>query len=204
MNLEINERIERALALASRLHRNQQRKGSGVPYLSHLLGVASIVLEYMGSEDEAIAALLHDAVEDQGGKPILEMIQSEFGANVADIVAGCSDSFSTPKPPWRVRKEEYLEHLVQAPRSVRFVSAADKLHNARCILADYRKLGETLWDRFRGGRDGTLWYYHRLVEIFKQLDPSPLTDELARVVEELDRLIALSSDTNPDVNHGTK
>jgi (p)ppGpp synthase/HD superfamily hydrolase len=134
-----------------------------IPYLAHLLGVASIALEYGADEDEAIAALLHDAVEDAGGLARLEDIRSRFGENVAGIVAACTDAYVVPKPPWRERKEGYIEHIVQASKSARLVSAADKLHNARSILKHYRVEGEALWSRFNGGKEGTLCYYRALV-----------------------------------------
>jgi (p)ppGpp synthase/HD superfamily hydrolase len=181
-------RFEEALVYATRLHAGQLRKGSGVPYVAHLLGVASLALEHGADEDEAVAALLHDAVEDQGGAPRLEEIRARFGERVARIVAGCTDADVIPKPPWRERKERYIAHLAEADASVRLVSAADKLHNARAILSDYRTHGETLWQRFKGGRDGTLWYYRSVVEAFRAFGSTPLTDELARIVDELERL----------------
>ncbi|HEY0079964.1 MAG TPA: HD domain-containing protein [Pyrinomonadaceae bacterium] len=185
----LTSRFEDALVYATRLHAAQVRKGSGVPYVAHLLGVASLALEHGADEDEAVAALLHDAVEDQGGAPRLEEIRARFGERVARIVAGCTDADTIPKPPWRERKEQYIAHLAEADASVRLVSAADKLHNARAILSDYRTQGETLWPRFKGGRDGTLWYYRALVEAFRAFGPTPLTDELARVVDEMERLV---------------
>jgi len=127
-------------------------------------------------------------VEDQGGAPTLAEIRRRFGDTVADIVAGCSDTDVVPKPPWRPRKEAYVAHLALASPSVRLVSAADKLHNARSILTDYRRLGEAVWSRFTGGKEGTLWYYTALVQAFRAYDPTPLVDELARAVEEMERL----------------
>lgn len=187
--MNLSHRFGEALAFAFELHRDQRRKGgSKTPYVAHLLSVCAIVLEHGGTEDEAIAALLHDAVEDQGGDSARREIRSRFGARVAAMVDGCSDTDQQPKPPWRQRKEAYLCHLPDAPRSVRLVSAADKLHNARSILQDYRQLGEDLWDRFRGGRDGTLWYYRSLVQVFNERGPARLADELARVVAELECL----------------
>jgi len=188
--MNLSERFEEALVWATRLHRSQRRKGSPVPYVAHLLGVTSIVLQYGGNEDEAIAALLHDAVEDQGGEPVLREIERRFGDAVAAIVAGCTDSMVQPRPPWRERKEAYLAHLPHASESVRRVSAADKLHNARAIIADYRLLGEELWSRFTGSRNGTLWYYRALVEAFQAAGTDPLVEELARTVEELECLAA--------------
>ncbi len=184
----LSERFNEALVFAAQLHANQQRKGSGIPYIAHLLGVASIVLEYGANEDEAIAALLHDAVEDQGGAATREEIRRRFGDTVTAIVDGCTDADTTPKPPWRQRKELYLAHLPTASASVRLVSAADKLHNARSILHDYRVLGEAVWDRFKGGRSGTLWYYRALVDTFEQIGATPLTEELARVVATIETL----------------
>jgi len=183
-------RFEDALGYAARLHRQQERKGAGVPYVTHLLAVAAIVGEQGGSEDEAIAALLHDAVEDQGGQPRLEEIRARYGEAVAEIVWGCTDADTVPKPPWRERKVLYVAHLEEASPSIRLVSSADKLHNARSILMDYRLLGADLWDRFTGGREGTLWYYRALADTFLQLAPGPLADELARTVGEIERLVA--------------
>lgn len=183
--------FEEALVYATRLHASQQRKGSGIPYISHLLAVTSIVLDYGGTETEAIAALLHDAVEDQGGAATRDEIRRRFGAEVTAIVDGCSDTDEMPKPPWQARKEAYLAGIVHESASVRLVSAADKLHNARDILAAYRSLGEALWSRFRGGREGTLWYYSALVRAYRETDTVPtLIDELDRVVAELERLTA--------------
>jgi len=180
----LTARFGEALVYARELHAFQTRKGTPVPYLAHLLAVCSLVLEDGGDEDEAIAALLHDAVEDQGGRPTLEEIRRRFGDRVAGIVLECTDADEGPKPPWRVRKERYLAHLPQASRSAIRVSCADKLHNARSLLIDHRRLGERLWERFNAGRDETLWYYRTLVEIFKARGAG-LADELERVVREL-------------------
>src|ERR1700691_4097254 len=139
-HVELTERFDAAFLLASELHRSQMRKSSKIPYISHLLAVAGLVLEHGGTEDEAIARLLHDAVEDQGGQPTLELIRREFGEEVADLVFALSDTDVTPKPPWRARKEEYLCHLEEAPIRVLRVSAADKLHNVRAIVRDYLEL----------------------------------------------------------------
>lgn len=187
--MRLSKRFEEALAFAYQLHNGQTRKATSVPYISHLLAVASLVLEHGGDEDEAIAALLHDAVEDQGGAAAREQIRKRFGGHVAEIVDGCTDTDSTPKPPWRARKEAYIAHLPQTSDSVRLVSAADKLHNARSILMDYRDQGEALWGRFQGGKEGTLWYYRTLVDTLRPLGPARLVDELARVVEEIEGLV---------------
>lgn len=184
----LSERYEDALIFATRLHSRQVRKGSRVPYITHLLTVSALVLEDRGSEDEAIAALLHDAIEDQGGDSARQEILRRFGPNVARIVEGCTDADTLPKPPWRERKEAYLAHLYEAPADVRRVSAADKLHNARCVVRDYREQGEVFWSKFKGGKDGTLWYFHELVKVFQSFDRSLLVDELARTVAELDQL----------------
>jgi (p)ppGpp synthase/HD superfamily hydrolase len=186
--MTLSARFEEALILAVRWHAGQVRKETTIPYIAHLLAVAGIVLEQGAGEDEAIAALLHDAVEDQGGVVALGEIRRRFGDGVAEIVAGCTDAWTTPKPPWRERKEAYIAHLRQASASVRLVSAADKLHNARSILTDYRALGDALWSRFNGGKEGTLWYYRALVETLQAADPTPLVEELDRVVSEIERL----------------
>ncbi len=146
------------------------------------------MLEHGGNEDEAIAGLLHDAVEDQGGLATLAEIRRRFGPVVAEIVEGCSDTAVMPKPPWRQRKEAYLVRLGNAPASVRLVSAADKLHNARAVLREYRRRGESLWSGFRGGRDGTRWYYRAVVESLKHAGVNPLVEELDRTVAEIERV----------------
>ena len=183
--MKLSPRFNEALVWAADLHADQSRKVSGAPYVSHLLRVAGLALEFGADEDEAIAALLHDAVEDQGGAPTLEEIRRRFGARVAEIVDGCTDTDQYPKPPWRGRKEAYLAHLAQASPSVRLVSACDKLDNVRAILTAYRQQGEQLWSLFKGGRDGTLWYYASVLEILQAAGNSPLVDELSRAVREL-------------------
>jgi hypothetical protein len=185
--------FDRALAYAAALTREQTRKGTDIPYIAHLLAVAAIVIEDGGSEDEAIAALLHDAAEDHGGHARLEDIRQHFGVAVADIVEACSDSLVEDprrKAPFHERKRAYLTRLRTASLAARRVSAADKLHNARAILADYRVLGEALWSRFNpdAGRDGVLWYYRALVTLFCTTGPARLADELARAVGEIHRL----------------
>lgn len=184
----LSEKFYRALVYAARLHSRQFRKGTTRPYVGHLLGVASLVLQSGGTEEEAIAALLHDAVEDQGGRKTLEEISKRFGPRVAKIVEGCSDSDTIPKPPWRERKEKYIAEVASAPASVRLVSAADKLCNARELLADYRLHGDAVWSRFSGGKDGTLWYYREMEKALRAAGRIPLLDELDRVVTELERL----------------
>ena len=182
----LTERFEEALGYAAHLHALQKRKGTSIPYVAHLLSVTSLVLENGGDEDQAIAALLHDAVEDQGGLPTLQEIRRLFGERVARIVDGCTDAYVHPKPPWRKRKEDYLAHLRHAEADVRLVSLADKLHNARSILRDLRRDGPQSLSRFNGGRSGTLWYYRSLVTIFQELDDSLMVAELAEVVAEIE------------------
>jgi (p)ppGpp synthase/HD superfamily hydrolase len=184
----LNTRLEEALIFAARLHAGQKRKGKDLPYISHLLGVAALVFEAGGDGDEVIAALLHDAVEDQGGIETLQEIQRRFGERVAMIVEGCSDSLSTPKPPWLERKASYLIHLRSAPFEVRRVSLADKLHNARTILSDLEEHGDATWSRFNGGRQGSLWYYQSLVEIFQESESGFMLREFTRVVQEIQRI----------------
>ena len=185
----LSARFDEALAYAHGAHRDQLRKGTDIPYISHLMAVAGIVLENGGDEETAIAALLHDVIEDGGGAVAREEIRRRFGRRVADIVDECTDAEVIPKPPWRERKEKYIAHLRHATPQARLVSAADKLHNARTILADYRVVGEALWERFNASREETLWYYHSLVSVFKEGGTTPLIEELERVVNELTQLV---------------
>ena len=180
----MTERFDHAFALARELHARQRRKQTDIPYVSHLMGVASLVLEDGGDEDEAIAALLHDAVEDQGGPATLAVIRERFGDRVAGIVQDCSDTDEVPKPPWRARKEAYIAHLATASDGALRVSLADKLHNARSILFDERA-GHDVFARFHASREETLWYYRSLAEAFAARTDSPMVPELRRVVEEL-------------------
>lgn len=180
--------FSRAFEYAAKIHANQVRKETGIPYVSHLIAVAGLVLENGGGEEEAIAALLHDAAEDCGGRKRLEQIERRFGPKVARIVDGCTDTYEDPKPPWKPRKEKYLRRLPGEPRSVRLVSTADKLHNARCMLADYRAIGEKLWKRFNAPREELLWYHRAVTDVLKKAGSNPLVDELDRVVGELERL----------------
>jgi len=184
----LTHRFEAALIYALRLHADQTRKGSATPYFAHLMSVAALVLEDGGDEDEAIAALLHDAIEDQGGAEVRAEIRRRFGERVAAIVDGCTDAETIPKPPWRARKERYLASLADASPAVIRVEAADKLHNARSILRDYRRLGESLWSRFSGGREGTLWYYREMTRILQERTDSPLVVALGEVVTTLEQL----------------
>jgi GTP pyrophosphokinase len=184
----LGPRFNEAFLFAAEKHGLQTRKKTGIPYISHLMSVAALVLEAGGGEEEAIAALLHDVVEDCGGHPVLDEIRERFGERVASIVAGCTDAYTTPKPPWKARKLEYLDHLRSASEDIRLVSAADKLHNVRTILADYRKDGDSVWERFSGHRDGTLWYYRAVLDVLREGKPNRLVDELHRVVTELETL----------------
>lgn len=184
----LTERYADALQLAWNLHRTQFRKGTTIPYVSHLIAVSSLALEHGANEDEAIAALLHDAVEDAGGEPTLDLIRVRYGDTVADIVVGCTDAYVDPKPAWRPRKEAYLAHLANASGSVRLVSASDKLHNARSILSDLRVHGSALWPRFTAGKEGSLWYYRSLVQVFAPHGRTPLVDEIGRTVAAIEEL----------------
>ncbi|MBN2024701.1 MAG: bifunctional (p)ppGpp synthetase/guanosine-3',5'-bis(diphosphate) 3'-pyrophosphohydrolase [Pirellulales bacterium] len=186
--VELTSRFTEALAFTCRLHAPQRRKVSGAPYVAHLLRVAGMVLEYAATEDEAIAALLHDAIEDQGGPAARATIRHRFGDEVAALVDECTDTDERPKPPWRERKETFLARLPRASRAARLIVAADKLDNVRSLLRARREHGESIWDHFRGGRDGMLWYFRRVVNALAPLDPSPLVEELARAVGELERI----------------
>ena len=186
--MNLTTRFEEALVYAFRLHAQQRRKGSGIPYFSHLLGTCELVLENGGNEDQAIAALLHDAVEDRGGKARFEEISERFGEAVAIIVDGCSDTDEIPKPPWLERKKRYLEHLSEVHPDVLLVSCADKLNNVRAITRDLRSHGEAVWDRFKGKKDGTLWNYRALVKKYREIADIPIVEELARALEELERV----------------
>jgi (p)ppGpp synthase/HD superfamily hydrolase len=185
----LTDRFDRALLYATHVHGGQVRKGTSIPYVAHLLAVAATVLEYGGSEDMAIAALLHDAVEDQGGEPRLSDIRNRFGDRVADIVRSCSDSVintaaGQPKEDKRTRKTRYIEHLETADQETLLVSLSDKIHNARSILRDLRKpeIGTTVWARFKSPKEETLWYYRQLANAFQRLLPGQLADELIEIV----------------------
>ena len=184
-----SERFDDALVFASRLHREHERKGRGTPYINHLLIVAGMVGTHGGTEDQVIAALLHDAIEDMVDDipDIAEQIGERFGENVLDIVQGCTDADTHPKPPWRERKKAYIDRLRGLPKGdpVLLVSNADKLHNARSILRDLRTIGDELWERFTGGRDETLWYYESLADVYLHKEVGYLAEELRRVVDAM-------------------
>jgi (p)ppGpp synthase/HD superfamily hydrolase len=185
---KLGPRLLRAFRFAAEKHKGQTRKASTIPYITHLMGVASLVLEAGGDEDLAIGALLHDVVEDCGGAPMLKEVRRRFGKRVAKVVDGCTDADTYPKPPWRERKEKYIRHLKSADADTQLVSAADKLNNVRSILSDYRVLGESVWSRFNGGRDGTLWYYRTLLDVFLQHERNRITCDLELAVNELELL----------------
>lgn len=173
----------------TRAHCDQTRKQTGIPYIAHILGVTAITLEYGGNETEAIGALLHDTVEDCGGAERLRDVREKFGDAVAQIVDGCTDTDQEPKPPWLERKKAYVAHLKDSDSSTRLVSASDKLHNTRAILADLRRHGPEVFEKFAGKKDGTLWYYRTLVTAFRDHgDHKDLIDELDRVVTEIEKL----------------
>lgn len=182
--MELTDRFARAAAEAARLHRGQMRKGSGTPYVAHLLAVAALALEHGADEDEAIAALLHDAVEDQGGEATRERIARRFGERAAAIVAGCSDAVDLPKPPWLPRKEAFVARLPGESRSVRLVTACDKLHNARSLMRDLLEHGEAVWSRFHGGREGTLWFYRTVAQVYDGPAGAELPAALLRELRE--------------------
>src|SRR3954468_2223918 len=173
-----------ALAFAARLHAEQTRKGSDTPYVSHLLAVAAIVLDHGGREKEAIPALLHDAVEDQGGQKTPDEIRRGFGYQVATIVAACSDTDESVKPPWQSRKAAFVKRLWTEPYSVRLVVAADKLHNVRDVLRNYRIHGDDIWLQFKGGRDGTIWYYRAVVGALTEVAKAE-EQQLNALIEEI-------------------
>jgi (p)ppGpp synthase/HD superfamily hydrolase len=183
----LGKRLDDGLGYALRLHRKQQRKGKNVPYAAHLLGTAGTVLDFGGDEAQAIAALLHDAAEDHGGRPRLVKIRRRFGRDVAAMVEDCTDTFEAVKPPWRPRKEAYLASLPGKDARSLLVSAADKLDNARAIVADLRQHGPATLERFHGKHE-TVWYFQELVKIFSELEVGPIAAELAAAVKEMAEL----------------
>ncbi|MGA3213445.1 MAG: HD domain-containing protein, partial [Terriglobales bacterium] len=168
---KLGPRFDDALKFASDAHRHQLRKGVDVPYLAHLMSVSALVLESGGDEELAIAALLHDAAEDQGGRHMLDRIRRQFGARVADVVEGCSDTLEFPKPAWLVRKQAYIDHIRNsADLGTCLVSAADKLHNSRSILEDHYLFEDAVFARFKKSKEHTMWYYRALLEAFRIAD----------------------------------
>ena len=186
--MEYSPRVVEAFAYAYALHRTQVRKGSRVPYITHLMEVAAIVGRYGGDEDQFIAALLHDAVEDQGGRKTLSAIRERFGPKVAEYVEGCTDSYEIPKPEWRERKTKFIEITVSAPPKQKLIIAADKLHNARSILSDLHEKGDKAWAIFKSGRDEVLWYYAEMVCALSSGWSHPILRELADTVDTMQRL----------------
>jgi (p)ppGpp synthase/HD superfamily hydrolase len=186
---ELGERFADALGYAARAHRGQIRGSDEQPYIGHLVRVAGLVIQEGGSEDEVIAALLHDAVEDQGGLERLHEIRARYGSTVAGIVDELSDSYGDPKPPWRRRKEEYVRALAEASDGALLVSLADKLDNVRTMVRGYRLRGQDQWARSGKTPEDVRWYYGTLASRFADLHPGPLADELARTVAELDTLL---------------
>ena len=186
----LTERFDRALLYATHVHGGQVRKGTATPYVAHLLSVTATILEYGGDEDQAIAGLLHDAVEDQGGEPRLNDIRNRFGDRVANMVRSCSDTVAdetSTKPEWEVRKKRYLQHLRTMDKDTLLISLSDKVHNARSILRDLRKdeIGKQIWQRFSQPKDRTIWYYENLADTFKALLPGQLANELSDIVAAL-------------------
>ncbi len=193
MSIIITEKFEEAINYMVNKHGHEYRKGTQIPYISHLLATATTIMEHGESEDEVIAALLHDAAEDAGGKTTLIEIENKFGPKVAEIVLACSDTLEKQKPEWKNRKTAYLEELNQVKNpSILLVSIADKLHNIKSILRDYKQIGEELWTRFNANRDEILCYYSSLLDIYKvkskQIDPY-LINELETKLEEINKLI---------------
>lgn len=190
----LSERFEEALLYATRLHAEQERKCTGAPYVSHLLRVCGFVLEYGGDENVAIAALLHDAVEDQGGKETLQAIEERFGTDVAGIVDACSDAYGHPKPPWKERKDAYLTRLEEATASTMLISAADKLDNILCTIKDIRQCGADVWKRFHGGRDHSLWYYEAVHAVLARRLDNAIVDELGHALATMKELAFNTTD----------
>jgi (p)ppGpp synthase/HD superfamily hydrolase len=185
----LGPRFSSALTLAADLHRNQVRKGTETPYMAHLLAVTALVLEHGGDEDAAIAALLHDAVEDAGGQATLRRIRLLFGDSVAEVVMECSDADVTPKPPWHDRKRAYIRSISHKSERALLVSMADKVHNARAIVADHEEHGDALWDRFNASPEDIVWYYSSLAEAFQARAPNRLWRALRDEVREMESLV---------------
>lgn len=194
----LGQKFDEALALASELHRKQNRKGTPIPYISHLMAAAGIVLEANAYhpmdniEDVAIGALLHDAIEDQGHKIDLDQIKEKFGDTVYRIVLECSDAIVTEKgqekPPWKDRKRAYLDNISGKSQETLLVSCADKMHNARCIMFDHDRIGDDIWDRFNAGKDGTIWYYRSLAEELEKAWPeNPLLPDFQAIVQRMEQ-----------------
>ena len=176
----LTEKFEQALVYANSIHREQMRKGTDIPYMSHLMSVAALTLEHGGDEDQAIAALLHDAAEDCGGHERLSDIRNKFGDGVADMVSDCTDGWTEPKPDWRPRKEAYIASITTKRERSLLVTLADKTHNARTIVADLENIGDNIWSRFSAERDEVIWYYESLASALGLRMNVRLVDELHR------------------------
>ena len=187
MGETLTSKLDRAFSYAHEVHDGQFKKGTSVPYLGHLMGVSSIVLGDGGGEDEAVAALLHDAAEDHGGRARLDDIRSRFGDEVARIVEDCTDSWDTPKPSWLARKQAYIQRARTLPSPSLRVSIADKVHNTYGILRDLRNIGEKVWERYDVSPDDVLAYYESLVRAYREAGGGRLVDELERIVRGIQR-----------------
>lgn len=183
--MPLTHRFEDAVLYATRVHAAQVRKGSNTPYIAHLLGVAALTLEAGGDEDQAISALLHDAVEDQGGEARLKDIRARYGDRVAQMVSDCTDAVIMPKPPWRPRKEAYIASLETKPLNSLVVSLSDKIYNAEAIVADMHTVGPEVWSRFSAPQDEVCWYYETLAELFERRLPGSASRRLSRAVEAM-------------------
>ena len=193
----ISNRFAQAVEFATKLHDGQVRKGTSIPYISHPIAVASLVMEHGGTEDETIAALLHDVVEDCGGQPVLNEVRKLFGDNVATIVDGCTETHIRPKPPWIERKKKYISHMKTASPSVRLVACADKIHNIRSLIADYRQVGESVWERFRANKKETVWFYNEVLQSLKDSGENrPIILDLEKEIEVLSLTIGLANGEN--------
>ena len=197
-NGKLSNKYKEALDFTFELHQNQTRKGVDIPYMTHLMSVSSLILENGGDEEQAIAGLLHDSIEDQsqnfGGADKLRMeLERRFGKRVLDMVEACTDADTIPKPPWRARKEQYIASIAHKSQDALLVSLADKCHNSKTILNDYKILGDAVFDRFTAKKDGTLWYYRSLATEFSKTINSPLVADLDATVTELERLSTVFS-----------
>jgi (p)ppGpp synthase/HD superfamily hydrolase len=185
----VTEKIAKALVLAVEAHDGQKRKGTDIPYIAHPMGVASIALDHGADEEQAMAALLHDAVED-GGSHYAQRIREQFGDRVADIVDGCTDGVADAngkKEAWKPRKERYISHLQNATDDVLLVSGSDKLHNARAIVEDLLQIGPAVFDRFTASKEQTIWYYESLAGVFMRRQ-TPMAQALSDTVERMKQL----------------
>ncbi|MBI5535354.1 MAG: HD domain-containing protein [Deltaproteobacteria bacterium] len=187
------DRMEQALVTAHRIHSDQRRKGTGIPYLTHLMAVSALVGEYGGDQDQMIAALLHDSLEDRPERISREKLTELFGWRVAHIVVGCSDCVCKPKPPWEPRKRAYLERVRHDDPSVKLVVTADKVHNTRALVRDYRSVGEPMWLRFNADKHQQCWYLRSCVGALSQGWSHPILDAFEAVVSELELLVRAST-----------